>query len=491
MTSSNAVADTDAAELERVLTAAYGSTARLAASSPTERAGWLTAVADTLDAASNRLLPLAAQESHLTEARLASELARTTFQLRLFADTLREGSFLQATIDHPDPAWPMGPRPDLRRTLRPIGPVAVYAASNFPFAFSVAGGDTAAAIAAGAPVVAKGNPGHPRLSELTAELVGRALSNAGAPDGAFALVLGFEIGRALVQDPRIAAASFTGSLAGGRALYDLAVNRDHPIPFYGELGSVNPVFVTPAVAAARAEEIGAGFLASVSLGVGQFCTKPGFLFVPDSSTIPAIVGRLCADYPPAPMLNEHISEGYIEGLRRLAGHPAVRVLAGDLADGSQQAPTVLLTSTAELLADPRDLMVECFGPTAIIVTYANEGELLAAAGAFDGQLTASVQGEEEDAAGRSLVELLTPVVGRLLWNGWPTGVSVTYAMQHGGPYPATTAAGFTSVGTTSIERFLRPVSYQGVPNDLLPPEVRDDNPWQIPQRVDGVRRPPS
>jgi NADP-dependent aldehyde dehydrogenase len=249
--------------------------------------------------------------------------------------------------------------------------------------------------------------------------------------------------------------------------------------------------VTPAAASARSEEIGAGFLASVSLGVGQFCTKPGFLFVPESSTIPAIVERLAGDYAPAPMLNDHISDGYVETLGRLARHPAVRVIAGGLADGAHQAPTVLQTTARELLADPRGLMVECFGPTAIIVTYANQDELLAAAGAFDGQLTASVQGEADDAIGRSLVRLLTPSVGRLLWNGWPTGVSVTYAMQHGGPYPATTASGFTSVGTTSIERFLRPVSYQGVPNDILPPEVLDDNPWGVPQRVDGVLRLPS
>jgi NADP-dependent aldehyde dehydrogenase len=481
--------DTTTAELERALAAAHAAAPALAATNPGERAEWLDAMADALDAAAPRLLPVASAETHLLDSRLSGELLRTTFQLRLFGQILRDGSFLQATIDHADAAWPMGARPDLRRTLRPIGPVAVYAASNFPFAFSVAGGDTASAIAAAAPVIVKANPGHPGLSRLTATIVGEILARAGAPEGTFALVEGFAVGGGLVVDPRITAASFTGSLAGGRALFDLAVGREHPIPFYGELGSVNPVFVTPAAAAARANEIAAGFLGSVSLGVGQFCTKPGLLFVPESSKLPAIAARLATDVPAGPMLNEHISGGYTRVLETLAAHPAVTVLAGGVVSGPSQAPTLLQTTAAQLLANLHELTVECFGPTTMLVTYTSEDELLSAASAFDGQLTASVQAENGDAVGGRLVDLLAPVVGRVLWNGWPTGVSVTYAMQHGGPYPATTAAGFTSVGTASIERFLRPVSYQGVPADVLPPELRDDNPLGVPQRVDGVLQP--
>jgi NADP-dependent aldehyde dehydrogenase len=366
----------------------------------------------------------------------------------------------------------MGARPDLRRTVRPIGPVAVYAASNFPFAFSVAGGDTASAIAAGAPVVVKGNPGHPQLSALTAELVAAALRSAGAPDGTFAIVYGLETGSRLVLDPRITAASFTGSLAGGRALFDLAVGRDHPIPFYGELGSINPAFVTPEAAHARAEEVVTGFLGSVSLGVGQFCTKPGLLLLPASIDFASTVHLFVEGVAAQPMLNEHIRTGYLRTLRTLAEHPAVRVVAGGEQAGEDQAPTILTTTAGELLANAEELMVECFGPTAIIVTYTDPAELLAVADAMDGQLTASVIGEVGEAVAARLVLMLAGRVGRVLWNGWPTGVSVTHAMQHGGPYPATTHSGFTSVGQASVRRFLRPVTYQDVDEAALPPELR-------------------
>jgi NADP-dependent aldehyde dehydrogenase len=486
--------ETSAVDFERILSAAQACAPALADTSPTVRAGWLNAVAAALDARTDDLVQLARVESHLPEARLRGELVRTTFQLRLFADEVREGGYLAATIDTADPDWPMGARPDLRRTMRPIGPVAVYAASNFPFAFSVAGGDTASAIAAGAPVVVKANPGHPQLSALTAEIVRAALGAAGAPDGTFDIVFGLETGRRLVVDARITAASFTGSLAGGRALFDLAVGRDHPIPFYGELGSINPAFATPLAAEARAEEIITGFLGSVALGVGQFCTKPGLLLLPASVDFAPVVRRVVDAVPPAPMLGDHIREGYLRVLHSLAGHPAVRTVAGGRSgegggDGDAQAPIILTTTAAELLANADQLMVECFGPTAIVVTYTNPSDLFAVAGAIDGQLTATVLGETDDEVAARLVTMLAGSVGRVLWNGWPTGVSVTYAMQHGGPYPATTSPTTTSVGMAAIERFLRPVAYQGVPQEVLPPQLRDDNPWSVPQRVDGVRRP--
>jgi NADP-dependent aldehyde dehydrogenase len=479
------VADTTLQELDRLLEKAVAAAPLLAAERPADRAVRLRAVADALDAAGEQLIPLAAEESHLGVPRLTGELKRTTFQLRLFAGVLDEGAYLQVTIDHADPDWGMGPRPDLRRMLRPIGPVAIWAASNFPFAFSVAGGDTASALAAGAPVLLKAHPGHPRLSVATAGIVTRALTNAGAPEGSFALVTGVEIGRSLITDPRIAAGAFTGSLAGGRALFDLASSRPVPIPFFGELGSVNPAVVTPSAAAQRAEEIASGFADSMSLGVGQFCTKPGLLFAPTGSDLPRLVADRLAAVGAAPMLNEHIARGFAGALDELAGHEGVEVvLAGDT--GEAPTPTLLKTSAAAFLADPEALTHEAFGPAALVVEYADGAELQRALASVDGQLTASVQAVDDDPDAAAVLPILADRAGRVLVNGWPTGVSVTWAMQHGGPYPATTSVQTTSVGTSAIDRFLRPVTYQSTPEALLPEPLRDENPWHLPRRVDGV-----
>ncbi len=482
--------ETQPEELDRLLDAAVAADRSLVGSRPRDRAGWLEQVADRLDAAED-LVPLAAQETHLGVERLQGELKRTTFQLRLFADVLREGSFLQATVDHTDPSWPMGARPDLRRMLRPLGPVAVYAASNFPFAFSVAGGDTASALAAGCPVLVKANPGHPELSKATGVLVASALAEAGAPDGVFAVVSGFETGIALIQDPRIRAASFTGSIRGGRALFDLAVSRPEPIPFYGELGSVNPAFVTRAASVERPDEVAAGFVGSLALGNGQFCTKPGLLFVPAGSGIEERVAELVSGRAAVPMLSEHIRSGYAESLTQLAERPGVRLLAGEAGPEGDPAPTVLATTVTELLADAEAMTQECFGPAALVVSYETEEELLSAARVFQGQLTATVQGAGEESVVPALTEVLSERVGRVVWNGWPTGVSVTYAQHHGGPYPATTSIQTTSVGTAAIDRFLRPVSYQDAPEHVLPPALREDNPWRLPRRVDGVLQQPA
>jgi NADP-dependent aldehyde dehydrogenase len=388
----------------------------------------------------------------------------------------------------------MGPRPDLRRVLRPLGPAAVFAASNFPFAFSVAGGDTAAAIAAGCPVVVKAHPAHPDLSRAVAGRVRTALGDAGAPLGAFALVEGLETGRALVTDPRLTVATFTGSLRGGRALFDLAAARPVPIPFYGELGSVNPVFVTAAAARVRGAEIAEQFVGSMTLGVGQFCTKPGVLFVPEGSGMEERVAEVVLRAPTGPMLDEAIREGFFAGLEPLDQRADVELLAGDPARADVPTPVLYATDVAALTGSADDLLQEHFGPAALLVRYSTPDQLVRAARALDGQLTATVHGEDADRADdiAALLDVLVTKAGRVLWNGWPTGVSVTYAQQHGGPYPATTAPHFTSVGTASIARFLRPVAYQGVPDRLLPPSLREGNPWGIPRTVDGTHsQPPS
>jgi NADP-dependent aldehyde dehydrogenase len=477
--------DTPPEQLDRLIGAAAKAARELVGSSPVERAGWLELVAARLDAAAEELVPIAGRETHLDVERLHGELKRTTFQLRLFAEILREGSFLQATIDHADPAWPMGPRPDLRRMLRPIGPVAVYAASNFPFAFSVAGGDTASALAAGCSVLLKANPSHPELSSATGAHVCDALAQVGAPDGIFAVVMGFETGIALVKDARIRAASFTGSLGGGRALFDLAVSRPEPIPFYGELGSLNPAFVTPE-GARRADEVATGFVGSMSLGNGQFCTKPGLLFVPAGAGLEDRVAELAGARPAAPMLSEHIRSGYAEALAQLVQRPGVRVIAGQASPEEDPAPTILATTVSDLLADSEAMTQECFGPAALVVSYSTEDELLAAARVFEGQLTATIHSSGHEPVISALLDVLTERVGRVVWNGWPTGVSVTHAQHHGGPYPATTSVQTTSVGTAAIDRFLRPVTYQDAPDNVLPPALQENNPWRLPRRVDGV-----
>jgi NADP-dependent aldehyde dehydrogenase len=466
----------------------------LAASAPAERAAWLRAVADALDARVDDLAAVADEETALGLPRLTGEVGRTTGQLRLFAGVLEEGSCFEAVIDHADPdATP--PKPDLRRMLQPIGPVAVFAASNFPFAFSVVGGDTASALAAGCPVIVKAHPGHPRTSDLTAEIVGAALTRAGAPAGTFALIHGLEAGRELVTDPTTRAVGFTGSLGGGRALFDLAVGRPDPIPFYGELGSLNPVIVTEGAASTRPDEIATGLLGSMTMGVGQFCTKPGVVFVPDDDGLFAAIGDAAADAGGGTMLGDRIADGFGQGLRALADHADVEVVAGDPAtaiSGRAAEPVVLLTGAARLSTNADALLAECFGPTTLLVRYRSRGELFAGLRALPGGLTATVHAEDAEVDATSeLLPLLTGIAGRVLFGGWPTGVAVSWAQHHGGPWPATTAPLHTSVGATAIRRFLRPISYQNAPIAWLPPQLHDDNPLGIPQRVDGHLRLPA
>ena len=474
-------------QLESVLAAAQAASRTWGAWLPAERATALESVADALDAAAGELVPTAMAETNLPEGRLTGELKRTTFQLRLFAEVLRDGGYLDARIDHADPDWPMGaPRPDLRRVLEPLGPVLVFAASNFPFAFSVAGGDTASALAAGNAVVLKAHSGHLKLSRQTGDVVTAALAAAGAPEGLFAVVFGTDAGREALKDPRVKAAGFTGSIPGGRALFDIANARPEPIPFYGELGSNNPVFVTEAAAAVNGTDIVNGFIASFTAGAGQFCTKPGTILVPAGSGIPEAL-RQSVLPAAAKLLNARIQTGYEEVLGRLGSDSRLSVLVqgpDPLAD--PPSPTLLHTTAEAMLAAPHELQQECFGPTAVVVEYDDETQLEQLAETFEGQLTATVFGTEDDRVA-GLIGVLARKAGRVLWNQWPTGVSVTYAQQHGGPYPATTASGSTSVGTAAIGRFLRPVAYQGMPQHLLPQALQEENPLGIPRLVNGKR----
>jgi NADP-dependent aldehyde dehydrogenase len=475
---------TSTQELDEILDASAAASDEWAATSPSARARALSAAADALDEAAPELIPIAQRETHLAEARLQSELKRTTFQLRLFAEVLAEGSYLDARIDPADAQWPMGaPRPDLRRVFMPLGPVVVFAASNFPFAFSTAGGDTASALAAGCSVVLKVHSGHPELSQATGRVIAGALAAAGAPSGLFSLVFGTDAGTRALRDARVKAGSFTGSISAGRTLLDLANSRPEPIPFFAEMGSVNPVFVTRSAAANRGEDIAEGFVGSVASSAGQLCTKPGVLLVPEES---AIMSHLASQTLPAPgpLLNERILTGFTESLKQMTSHPGVKVLAETA--GTPELPTsaILATTVEHLLEDPDTLLAECFGPASLVVTYQDETQLTAVARVLEGQLTATIHGEADDDV-QDLVRLLAKRAGRLLWNQWPTGVSVTYAQQHGGPYPATSASHSTSVGTAAITRFLRPVAYQGFPQNLLPEAIRDENPLSVPHRVNG------
>lgn len=479
--------DSTPADVDRVASAAAAAFTVTVASTDAERAAWLRTVADELDAHVDELVAIADRETALGEARLRGEVVRTTGQLRLFATVVEEGSYLEAIIDHavPDAA---PPRPDLRRMLRPIGPVAVFAASNFPFAFSVAGGDTASALAVGCPVIVKAHSGHPELSRRSAELVAGALRSAGAPDGTFALVEGREAGIALIEHPAIAAGSFTGSVAGGRALADRAAARPAPIPFFGELGSINPVVVTEAADAARGAALAQGLAGSFQLGSGQFCTKPGLVFVPEGSALeaalPAHVGSAAHR-----LLTEAIDRGFREGLEHLAAVPGAELVAqAPATDDGVPQPLVYAVSADTFATHLETLSAEVFGPVTLLVRYGSAAELPAVLSRLDGSLTATIHAEDGDDVSQVL-GVLAARAGRVLFSGWPTGVAVTWSQHHGGPWPATTSQ-HTSVGATAARRFQRPIAYQDAPERVLPPALLDANPLGIPRRVDGVLQLP-
>jgi len=470
------VPSTSDAELDAILAKAVASD--WPATTSAVRAEALERVADALDAESELLVSTADSETALGVPRLSGELKRTTNQLRLFASVLREGSYLEATIDTAD-ANTVPPRPELRRILRPIGPVAVFAASNFPFAFSVAGGDTASALAAGSPVIVKAHPSHPTTSVETARIVASVL-----PEGVFGIVHGIPVGTRLVQHASVKAVGFTGSTGGGRALFDLASGRPDPIPFYGELGSVNPTVILPGAAT---EETAAGFAGSLTLGVGQFCTNPGLVFAP-ASMVESLTAAV-AGTSGGPMLNERMQHGYQSGVDSLAGSDLVELAATgtDPAQGFSVAPKLFTTELKTFAANQGTLTEEHFGPAGVVVTYTDPEELLDVLPQLPGSLTATVHASsaEHQLAGR-IGSALQAVAGRLIFNAWPTGVAVAWGMQHGGPWPATTNALHTSVGSTAIRRWLVPVTYQSWPEELLPPELQAGNPLGIPRRFDGV-----
>ncbi|MFE7095387.1 aldehyde dehydrogenase (NADP(+)), partial [Streptomyces erythrochromogenes] len=441
------------------------------------RAAFLRTAAALLDEAAAHVIEAADAETALGPGRLTGELARTTGQLRAFADAVDEGSYLDIRIDRADPSL-TPPRPELRRYKVPLGVVAVYAASNFPLAFSVPGGDTASALAAGCPVVVKAHPDHPATSELCASLLRRAAVANGLPPEVVGVVHGFDAGLELIRHPLVSAAGFTGSIRGGRALFDAAAARPVPIPFHGELGSLNPVVVTPAAAAERAEEIGAGLAGSVTLGVGQFCVKPGLVLVPDGADGDRITGELTkalGETEPGVLLDHRMRENFVSGVRERAALPGVEAPVTPGSGGEHTVGAGYLTVRAgDLLAgEGHDVLLEeCFGPVTVVVRYAGQAEAGAVLGRLGGNLSATLQlsaAEAEGAPGPAaeLIGQLTQLAGRIVVNGWPTGVAVAPAQHHGGPYPAATSHS-TSVGGTAIERWLRPVAYQSVPDALLP-----------------------
>lgn len=480
-----------AEEVDRAVSAAHG--ARAALADRTVRAAFLRTAADLLDAAREHVIEAADAETALGPVRLGGELARTTAQLRSFAEVVTEGSFLDVRIDLPDPdATP--PRSDMRRWKIPLGVVAVYAASNFPLAFSVPGGDTASALAAGCPVVVKAHPDHPATSELCASLLRRAAAKEGLPEDVVVLVHGFDAGVELVRHPLVAAAGFTGSVRGGRALFDAAAARPVPIPFHGELGSLNPVVITPAAAEERAEELGAGLAASMTLGAGQFCTKPGFVLAPQGEAGDRFLAALTAgvsETEPAVMLDHRMRDAFVAGVAERGALDGVRTPVTPGADGEHTVSAGVLAVDADRLTGGDAgtdagsghglLLEECFGPVTVVARYSTGDEVTAVLGLLPGNLTATLHIAEEDVAAAPLLAELTPLAGRVLVNGWPTGVAVAAAQHHGGPYPATTSTS-TSVGATAIERWLRPVTYQSTPDHLLPPELRDGNPLGVPRR---------
>jgi len=457
------------------------------------RARFLETIAANVMDLGAALLERARAETGLSLGRLDGERARTVGQLQMFADVLRRGEWLDLRIDPGQPERQPQARPDLRLRHIPLGPVAVFGASNFPLAFSVAGGDTASALAAGCPVVVKGHPAHPGTGELVGRAVQAAVAALSLPEGIFSLLLGeIETGSTLVADPRIKAVGFTGSRGGGLALGRIAAVRPEPIPVYAEMSSINPVFLLPGALAARAEALGSEFVESLTLGAGQFCTNPGLVFAvagPGLDRFVAAASAALVQSHPQPMLTPGIHRAYEAGIRALAGHEHVETLArGRVGEGVAQGSGAFFATDAQsFLADPR-LGHEVFGSSSLLVRCPDLDTLLVLAERMEGQLTATLQLEPSDyPVARRLIPVLERKAGRILANGWPTGVEVGHAMVHGGPFPATSDSRSTSVGSLAIRRFLRPVSYQDLPAELLPDALRDGS--GLPHLRDGVRAP--
>jgi len=460
-----------------------------------EKCRFLREIATGIDNAAAELVARAHMETALPEARLKGEAARTANQIRMFAQVVEEGSWVTARIDPALPDRTPLPRADIRSMLRPFGPVAVFGASNFPLAFSVGGGDTASALAAGNPVIVKAHAAHPGSSELMGQIINESVKACGLPSGTFALLFdaGTEVGSALVQHSKIKAVGFTGSLRGGKALMDLAARRAEPIPCYMEMGSTNPVFVLPEALRSRGAEIANGLFASFTLGVGQMCTKPGLVFLPRNEDGDSFVAALAAKVVQstgATMLTPGIAKNYAAGVASRGRHPAVETLAmgGAMSgEGCAAGVAVLLQVSGEDLLANRELAEEVFGPGTLIARYTDRQELISLAAALEGQLTASVHGSSADLAGfADLMDILERKAGRLIVNAFPTGVEVCHAMVHGGPFPATSDCRTTSVGSQAIFRFARPVCYQDFPQACLPDELKNENPLGIWRMINGT-----
>lgn len=486
------IAATDA-EIDEAITKAVAAFSIYRNTSFADRADFLDAVGEEILQLGDALIERAHAESGLPVARLTGERGRTVGQLKLFATLLREGSFVEAIIDTALPDRKPLPRSDLRRMMLPIGPVAVFAASNFPLAFSTAGGDTASALAAGCPVIVKAHSSHLGTNELVASAITAAAQKCRMPDGVFSALVGEGslLGQKLVKHPQIKAVGFTGSFGGGMALLKAAVNeREEPIPVYAEMSSINPVLVLPERIAEDADTTAAQLSASITLGVGQFCTNPGLLFLIKDENTEAFLQKLDSALglvQPATMLNKSICEAYHKEQQQLLSQEGVTArLNSNNAAGDYKAAASLAQTTAENFRQNNSLQSEVFGPTSLVVLCEDEEDLQKALQALHGQLTGTVLGTAADIQDfQSCIDLLVQRVGRLIYNGVPTGVEVSHSMMHGGPFPATTFAHFTSVGTEAIKRFLRPVCYQDCPQDYLPAALKDENPLRIMRKVNG------
>jgi NADP-dependent aldehyde dehydrogenase len=458
-----------------------------------DRGAFLRTIAAKIEAIAGDVVERAAQETALPQARLQGETARTCAQLRLFAQVAEEGSWVQARIDRADPDRKPAPKPDIRSMLRPLGPVVVFGASNFPLAFSVAGGDTASALAGGNTVIVKAHAAHPGTSELVGRAVRESVRECGLPEGVFSLLFGSgpQVGTALMKHPLIKAGGFTGSRSAGRILMDVAASRPEPIPFYAEMSSTNPVFILPGALRERAESIAAGLHTSFTLGAGQFCTKPGMVFLPQGSEAAAFAKKLqqlVAGSAPFHLLTKTIHASYDSAIAARKTDAAVSLLAEGPPAGVNASfavrPALFETNAASFLGS--DLDAEIFGPTTLLVQHSNRDQVLAIARGLEGHLTATIHGTEQDLHEfADLIAILENKVGRLVFNGFPTGVEVTHAMVHGGPYPSTSDGRSTSVGSQAIFRFARPVCYQGFPDSALPDALKHANPLGIWRMLDG------
>lgn len=483
------------AEIDRAMTLAAAAFDAFRKTPAETRARFLEACADEMEALGDQLLHLTQAETGHPQPRCLGERARATGQARMFAQLIREGSWVDARIDLAQPDRQPLPKPDVRSMMMPVGPVAVFGASNFPLAISVFGADTVSAFAAGCPVVVKAHPAHPGTCELVARAIGAAIEKCGLPAGIFSLIHGRTnaVGVALVQHPEAAAAAFTGSLRGGRALYDAAGGRRVPIPFYAEMGSVNPIFVLPGALKERGPAVASGYIQSLTLGVGQFCTNPGLVFGLESAEWSQFVEQAAEgarNAAPATMLHAGIHHAFVTGVREMQERSGLRLAAQSSrpADSARaEAACHVFETDAEGLRRNPELYEEVFGPVSTVVGCASPEELEEFAAQLEGSLTATLHGTEEDLARhRGLVDILEKKVGRLIFNGYPTGIEVCHAMHHGGPYPAASHSHFTSIGTRCIYRFVRPVCFQGWPQDQLPEELRDANPRGILRLQEGV-----